>query len=188
MRTILTSLLACILLGACSGAEIIPADTAAFSATGFSRYAWRSEPLSQGGYSKSKVYQADPAIRRGVDERMAELGYQLVSRDNAQFLVDYVAAASFNEGRLARNASNITPLPTATINRQINQAEVDNAMALSGVKEMGNIALVFLESEKQNLLWNVTVSSIIEDSNRIDSDKLERTMRQSLSTLPAVKP
>ena len=64
----LTGLLGCLLLAACSGIEIIPDDTSAFAATGHTRYAWRSEPLSQDGYSKSKVYQADPIIRAAVDQ------------------------------------------------------------------------------------------------------------------------
>jgi hypothetical protein len=189
MRTILnglTGLLLC-LLAACSGVEIIPDDTAGFAASGFTRYAWRSEPLRQDGYSKDRIYQADPAIRTAVDQRLAELGYERVNRERAQFLVDYVAAAGFNDGQLARSGTNIQPVPTAMINRQVNQAEVDNAYALGGVKEMGNIALVFLASSDQHLLWKVTVSSIIQDSNRVDGDALQKVMRRSLSTLPAVQ-
>jgi hypothetical protein len=187
MRKTLTSLLGCLLLIACSGTEIIPDATDTFTATGFTSYAWRSKPLPQGGRSNDLVYQADPVIREAVDERMAELGYRIVARADAQFLVDYVAAAGFNDGQLARNASNITPLPSGTINRQINQAEVDNAYALGGVKEMGNIAVVFLNAANQDLLWKVTVSSIIEDRNRVDRDALRRTMQRSLSTLPEAR-
>jgi len=181
----LTGLLGCLLLAACSGIEIIPDDTSAFAATGHTRYAWRSEPLSQDGYSKSKVYQADPIIRAAVDKRLAELGYRRTSAEDAQFLVDYVAAAGFNDGQLARNASNVTPVPTAMINRQVNQAEVDNAYALSGVKEMGNIALVFLNSATRDVLWKVTVSSVTKDANRVDEKAISKAMRQSLSSLPA---
>jgi hypothetical protein len=180
----LAGLLGCMLLAACSGVEIIPDDTSAFAATGYTRYAWRSEPLSQDGYSKSRVYQADPAIRAAVDTRLGELGYKLVSASDAQFLVDYVAAAGFNQGQLARNASNITPVPTAMINRQVNQAEVDNAYALGGVKEMGNIALVFLNNSNKDVLWKVTVSSVVKDANRVDEKAVGKVMRQSLGTLP----
>jgi hypothetical protein len=184
MRNTFITLLGCLLLAACSGVETIPDDTTTFSATGYNLYAWRSDPVKQQGYSKSKVYQADPAIRSSVDARMAELGYRIVSRDEAQFLVDYMAAAGMNEGYMARNGSNITPIPTAMINRQIGQAEVDNAYALSGVKEMGNIALVFLNKGNQDLLWKVLVSSIMEDANRVDAKALGSAMRKGLSTLP----
>ena len=180
----LAGLLGCMLLAACSGVEIIPDDTSAFAATGYTRYAWRSEPLSQDGYSKSRVYQADPAIRAAVDKRLGELGYKLVNSSDAQFLVDYVAAAGFNQGQIARNASNITPVPTAMINRQVNQAEVDNAYALGGVKEMGNIALVFLNNSNTDVLWKVTVSSVVKDANRVDEKAVGKVMRQSLGTLP----
>lgn len=184
MRRTLVYLFGCLLLAACSGVETIPDDTTAFSATGYNRYAWRSDPVKQSGYSKSKIYQADPAIRSSVDVRLSELGYRLVSREDAQFLVDYVAAAGMNEGYMARNGSNITPIPTAMINRQIGQAEVDNAYALSGVKEMGNIALVFLEESNQDMLWKVLVSAIMEDANRVDAKALGSAMRKGLSTLP----
>ena len=71
------------------------------------------------------------------------------------------------------------------INRQVNQAEVDNAYALSGVKEMGNIALVFLNSATRDVLWKVTVSSVTKDANRVDEKAISKAMRQSLSSLPA---
>ena len=102
----LTGLLGCLLLAACSGIEIIPDDTSAFAATGHTRYAWRSEPLSQDGYSKSKVYQADPIIRAAVDKRLAELGYRRTSAEDAQFLVDYhevlMSLGSSEKGAIGR--------------------------------------------------------------------------------------
>ena len=184
MRKTCLSLLGCLLLIACSGAEVIPGPVDAFVATGFTRYAWRSEPLPQGTRSTDLTYQADPVIRAAIDERLGELGYRRVAKDEAEFLVDYMAAAGFNDARLPRTASNISPLPTATLNRQVNQAEVDNAYALSGVREMGNVAVVFLNAANQDLLWQVTVSSIIEDRNEINPDSLQRTMRRTLTTLP----
>lgn len=185
MRSILLSLLACVVLAACSGVEVIPDDTATFEATGYTRYAWRSDPLPQKAYSKDRLYQADPAIRAAVDSRLEALGYRRVNRDQAQFLVDYLAASGLNEGQLARGASNISPIPTAMINRQVGQAEVDNAYALGGVKETGNIALVFLNSANQDLLWKVMVTALVQNANQVDVDALKRAMRKGLSSLPA---
>ena len=185
MRSLLLSTLTWILLTGCSGTEIIPDDSAGFAATGFTRYAWRSEPLEARGYSRNRLYAADPVIREAVDEELAQLGYQRVERADAQFLVDYLAAPGMTEGRLARNASNVTPIPTGMINRQVGQAEVDNAYALGGVKETGNIALVFLRAGNGDLLWKVLVSAIVENANSIDTDALGRVMRRSLATLPA---
>jgi hypothetical protein len=185
MSRIASALIASLCLIACSGVETIPDDTAAFVATGYSSYAWRSEPLEPTGLSKSRLYAADPAIRSAVDKRLAELGYREVAKENAEFLVDYVAAAGFNQGEMARGGTNITPLPTGMINRQINQAEMDNAYALSGVREMGNVALVFLDGRNQDLLWKVTVSMVVENTNEVDVDGLRRAMRHGLETLPS---
>lgn len=181
MLLITTSLL----LGACSGVETIPADTAGFAATKYTRYAWRSEPLTQKGYSKDKFTQADPAIRLAIRERLTELGYrEVANKDDAEFLVEYLAAAGFNDGRLARTASNVTPYPSATINRQVDGASVDNAYALAGLKEMGNLMLVFVDAGSTDVLWRVQISSPIEDANRVDQSAVRDAIRQGLLTLP----
>lgn len=184
MSRIASTLLVSLLLIACSGVETIPDDTAGFVAAGHNSYAWRNEPLVASGFSNNRMYQVDPAIRNAVDQRLAELGYRLVSQDEAGFLVDYVAAAGFNDGQMARGGTNITPLPTGMINRQVNQAEMDNAYALSGLKEMGNVALVFLDNGSQDLIWKVRVSMVVENANEVDTKAVRRAMRQGLETLP----
>jgi hypothetical protein len=174
------------LLAACGGIQSEPDDTAGFVATGYSRYAWRSDPMSEPtSYRDDKPYVLDQALRAAVDARLAELGYQRVEKDQAQFLVDYIAAVGVVDGRLSSNASNVTPLPSGTINRQINQAEVDNAYALgSGARETGNVALVFVERGNLQPLWKVMVSSLIENVNEVDRDQVARAMRRGLATLP----
>jgi hypothetical protein len=183
LRFLLPALLAAGLLAACSGVETIPDDTSAFTAKGFSRYAWRSEPLSQ-ERSRDRLAQVDPIIRSSVDERLAELGYALVEREQADFLVEYIAAASINAGRLPTTASNVTPYPSAQINRQADGATVDNAYALGGMKEMGNLLLVFVEPTATQLLWRVRISKVIEDANRVNEKAVRRAVRQGLATLP----
>jgi hypothetical protein len=172
-------------LSACSGVEVVPGDTSAFEATGYSKYAWRGEALTQPAYSKDKIYQADPVVRAAVEEQMAELGYQLVDKANAEFLVDYVAAAGFNDSLLPRSATNVDPYPTGTINRMPDGATVDNAYALSGVKETGNIMLVFVDRKTVQPLWQVRMSSLITDANKIDTAAVRRAIRQGLSSLPS---
>ena len=182
--TLLPILAGCLLLLACSGIETIPDDTARFEAAGFNRYAWRSEPLSTGGRPGDLLYQADPTIRASVEERLAELGYVRVANDDAQFLIEYIAAGSINDGRLATSASNVTPYPVATINRQVDGATVDNAYALGGVKEMGNLLLVFVEKSTYDVLWRVRISKVIDDANRVNERALRTAIRQGLGTLP----
>lgn len=181
----LLSLFALYVLSGCSGVETIPDDTAAFAAKQYTRYAWRSEPMSQETYAKDKLQQADPIVRATVEERLSELGYQQVAKADAEFLVEYLAAPGYNAGRLAQSANNINPNPTAAIiNRQADGASVDNAYALAGLRATGNIVLVFVERETADLLWRVQISALIEDANRVDEDNVRSAVRKGLSTLP----
>lgn len=179
------ALAASLLVASCGGIQTEPDDTAAFAATGYTRYAWRNDPLGDGGLSKDKTYQVDPVLRETVNTRLGELGYREVAREEAEFLVAYIAGPGVTDGQLPRNASNITPVPTAMINRQMNQAEVDNAYALSGTRETGTILLLLLDSEGQLPLWKVRVTSLIENVNRVDPDRVRKAVRRGLETLPA---
>ena len=183
LRLLLLALLTVSLLTACSGIEITPGDTSAFAAKGFSRYAWRSEPLTQ-GRSRDRITQADPIIRSSVDARLSELGYTLAAREEADFLVEYIAGASIADGRLPTTASNVTPYPSAQINRQADGATVDNAYALGGMKEMGNLLLVFVEPKATELLWSVRISKVVEYANSVNEKAVQRAVRQGLATLP----
>lgn len=182
------ALLGVLALCACSGVQTQPDDTAAFAEKKYTRYAWRSEPLTQDGYSKDKFTQADPTVRATINEQLAMLGYREVANDEAEFLVEYLAAAGFSNGRLATNTTNVTPYPTATINRQIDGASVDNAYALSGIKETGNLVLVFVDTGSKEVLWKVQISALVEDANRVDKDAVRDAIRQGLSTLPEATP
>jgi len=183
LRLLIPAPLTAGLLAACSGVETIPDDTGPFAARGFSSYAWRSDPLTP-GRSRDRLAEADPIIRSSVDDRLAELGYALVEQDAADFLVEYIAGASINAGRIPTTASNVTPYPSAQINRQADGATVDNAYALGGLKEMGNLLLVFVEPAATELLWRVRISKVVEDANSVNEKAVRRAVRQGLATLP----
>lgn len=171
-------------LAACSGVDVQPGDTMAFEARQLTTYAWRNAPFTEPATRHDRLQTVDPVIRSAVNERMQELGYREVARENAGFLVDYVAAIGFNEGQLSRAASPITPYSTGTINRQMDGASVDNAYALSGVVETGNLLLVFLDAKTIDPLWQVRISSVIEDANRVNERALGNAVRQGLATVP----
>jgi len=174
-------------IAGCSGIEAIPDDTARFEATGYTRYAWRSEPLNQDVYTRDRLYQADPAIREAIETRMRELGYRRVAPEDAQFLIEYLAGVGFNAGRVATTASNVTPYPSATINRQADGATVDNAYALGGVKEMGNLLVVFVDPADSAVLWRVSISKVMEDANRVNENAVRRAVREGFATLPTAR-
>jgi hypothetical protein len=187
MARLITLLVLSGLLAACSGVETVPDDTARFEATGYTRFAWRSDPLRQDIYARDRLYQADPIIREAIAARLVELGYREVARDEAEFLVEYLAAGSVNAGRVATTASNVTPYPSATINRQVDGASVDNAYALGGVKEMGNLLVVFVDPADAAVLWRVRISKVMEDANRVNENAVVRAVREGFATLPTAR-
>jgi len=180
------AILCCSLLIGCASIETEPDDTGAFVASGYARYAWRHDAIVRGGsYRDDQRRDLDGALRDAVDERLAELGYRRVERDRAQFLVEYLAAPGLVDGHLAQTASNITARPSGPINRQVNQAEVDNAYALGKPRATGELALVFTDGGDREKLWSVRVSTVIENSNKVDPELVRETVRRGLETLPA---
>lgn len=172
------------LLG-CSGVAVTPESTVAFENTGYVRYAWRSDPPSQSDYTKDLTTRKSASIRRGVDARMAELGYQLADRSNAEFLVEYFAATGFKDGQLPYGGSN-EGLYGSSVNRDIDGASADNAQELSGPLQTSDIQLLFLDAESLGVIWRVQISMVVENANRIDEEQVQRAVFEGLSALPAV--
>lgn len=174
-------------LAACSGVEIEQSSVDAFSAGSYHYYKWRSKPLPSTTRSTDPVYTLDPIIRRDVDAALQAKGYAL-DEDRAQFTVDYLYANDLRQGERSQLASNITPYPRVTPNRQVNQAAVDNAIALGGVQETNNITLQFNDSATNQEVWQATLSKVVEDANNIDAtrldDHLQRFLERALAPIP----
>jgi hypothetical protein len=176
-----------LVVSACSGVEVRPTDTAAFEAGNYTYYSWRSEPLGSGGASSDPIYLIDPVLRKAVDRELSAKGYV---RDpaRAQFSVDYVYAEGLRMGETGEEASNISTYPGVIPNRNVDQASVDNAIALGGVKETSNIGLQFNDVQRREEVWRVIVTKIIERVNNSDREALEKTVdaaiKQGLRPLP----
>lgn len=176
-------LLCAALLGACSGVDITPAATETFAATRYTTYAWRSKPPSQTGHGKDMLTIKSPSIRAGVEEKMAQLGYQRVDRSEAEFLIEYFAAPGFNDGQLSHGGSN-DMLYGSSVNREIDGASANNALALSGPVETGEMQLVLFDATTSELLWSVQISIVVEDANQVDHDEVRKAVRKGVSALP----
>lgn len=166
-------------LTACSGVDIEPTAVDEFAAKNYRYYSWRTAPLPATTRSTDLVYQLDPAIREAVNAILADKGYTQ-DAGRAQFSVDYLYAPGVVQGAEPEQASNIARLPTATANRMVDQASVDNAIALGGLKETNNIRLQFNDIESQTVIWQVTLSKIVENANRADTDALQADLRRYL--------
>ncbi|HKK22745.1 MAG TPA: DUF4136 domain-containing protein [Pseudohaliea sp.] len=172
-----------LLAGCISGIETDPADTERFAAGNYQSYAWRRPALPVEGSGADSLYQLDPVLRAAVDETLAAKGYRRVEAD-PDFLVDYIAAAGLSLGEVSTTADNVSYRPAAVPNRNIDQASIDNAYALGTVRETANIGIILFDAAEEEAVWNVRISKIIEDRNRVNTDLARRAVRQGLRSLP----
>ncbi|MEM1402720.1 MAG: DUF4136 domain-containing protein [Pseudomonadota bacterium] len=170
-------------LCACGGIDVKPDSIAEFEGTGYTRYAWRSAPPSNAAFARDLSVRKSASIRSGVNEELAGLGYQLVDKDDAQFVIEYLAATGFNDGQLAHGGSN-EGLYGSSVNREIDGASADNAQELSGSVQTGEIQIVFIDAASGNVLWRVGITMVVEDANRIDKDQVRRAVRRGLESVP----
>ncbi|EED34193.1 hypothetical protein NOR51B_130 [Luminiphilus syltensis NOR5-1B] len=172
-------------MSACSGIDVNPEATDTFVATGYTTYAWRSAPPSSEVSSKDILPQKSPYIRAALEEKMTELGYQRIEKDDAEFLVEYLVASGHNDGQLVHGGSNDL-LYGSSANREIDGASADNAYALSGIVETGDITLLFFDAMTNDVLWQVQMSIVVENANRIDDEEVRKAIHKGLSSLPQV--
>ena len=186
ITNILASGLLALLLAACSGSEIQPAEMDQFAAANYTYYRWRSEPMNNTANSSDPIYSIDPVLRRQVNADLQSKGYILDS-ERAQFSVDYIFATGMRQGEKSEQASNLTPYPSVMPNRRVDGASVDNAIALGGVKETRNIVLQFNDVSSNGEVWHVTMTRIVEDANkagsRVDAN-LSKAINKALKPLP----
>jgi len=179
INNLLATALLSLAVTACSGVEIKPAETDTFAAGQYRYYKWRSDPLENTINSTDAIYVVDPIMRREVNSALQGKGY-IADPERAQFSVDYLYATGLREGAKSEQASNITPYPSVTPNRQVNQAIVDNAHALGGLQETSNIALQFNDSKSRGEVWQVVITKVVENANSIDTGKLADTLSKAI--------
>jgi hypothetical protein len=178
--TTLATLLLTLALGACSSIETNPTDTAEFKAGNYTFFKWRSEPLTNASQSDDLLYVMDPIVRREVNSALSQRGF-ILDPERAQFSVDYLQAVGLREGVSSQGANGgIDPIPSVRPNRQINQAMVDNAHALSGVQTTNNVAVQFNDVTTQQEVWRVIITKIIEDVNNVDTAAVERNINRAI--------
>ena len=180
----ITNILAYVILSlpllGCSGVEIQPADTNRFIAGNYLYYQWRTDALPSDVRSSDPAYAIDPVMRRDVNADLQSKGYVL-NPERAQFTVGYILMNGMVQGATSDLASNISPYPRVTPNRQIDQASVDNAIALGGVKETNNIILQFNDKTSNQEVWHVTLTKIVEDANSVDTSRINDNLTQYLT-------
>jgi Domain of unknown function (DUF4136) len=179
------------LLAACSSVEIHDAPIDTFAAGHYRYYTWRTEPLPATSKSTDPLYTLDPAVRSEVNQLLQGKGYT-EDAARAQFTVNYQSKTELRQGARSQLAENITPWATVTPNRQVNQAAVDNAIALSGVQPTNNLILQFYDKQTNQEVWRVTLTRIVENANDAEAygfDKdLPSSLQRALQPLPQAAP
>lgn len=175
---------------ACSPVDIQPDTVNNFAAKDYRYYQWRSGPVPATKSGASSRPAIDPTVRQAVDEVLQSKGYQL-DMERAQFIVGYRYGIGIRDGVAAEHASNITYQPPATINRKVDQASRDNAIALGGVKETTELKIQIRDKTSQLIVWEALLTEIVADANRVDADYIDKSLRKAIPramrTLPEAR-
>ena len=168
-----------LVLNACSGFETEPSPIDAFVAGNYHYYRWSNEPLVNSSHSKDLIYTLDPILRKQLDQELQLKGYSL-DRERAEFSVDYIYAEGLRLGERSRSASNLGTTPGSIPNRNLDQASIDNAYALGGVKETSNIGIRFRDIESNVEVWRVVITKIIENVNANDRSNTRHAVQKAM--------
>jgi hypothetical protein len=177
-------------LAACSGVETRPADVSAFAASNYHYYSWRSEPLVNSTNSTDTMYRMDPVLRDAINANLKSKGYVL-DPARAQFNVDYIFAPGARDGVKGVEASNLSTHPGVVPNRDIDQASIDNAYALGGLKETRNIGIQFNDVERKQEVWHVIITKLVANANSTTGSSqhsaISSAVNKSMQSLPHAK-
>ena len=179
LRNVLVSLGLAALLAACTSVKVEVWDSKQFSPH-FQTYSWRSEPFTNNFYSRDPVYILDPILREIVDADLGKKGYQLVPR-GGDFTIDYTYAPGVLMGASSEAVDNLSPRAGVRPNTTISQAERDNAIALSGVKETRNISLQIQDGKTGLEIWRALITKIADDVNKPDKSRLRSALGRGVS-------
>ncbi len=179
-RTYLASiaLLLCSLV-ACSPVDIQPDEAEAFAAKDYRYYMWHTVPVTHENGRSKPGRPLDPSVRAAVDATLQDKGYTL-DPQRAQFTVGYRYGSGIRQGVSGDEASNLTYHPPTTINRKVDQASRDNAIALGGVKETTELQLLLRDAMSQLVVWQVTLTEIVENANQADPESIDQNLRKAI--------
>lgn len=159
------------LLTACAGVEVDTTPYDRFTAGNYSTYSWRIAPTSDGKPgSSNSIAVINPALRATINTALSEKGYREVG-EGGEFVIAYQFKARLADGALSsasRASDNQYPYQQtgAILNREPDQALIDNAYALGGPRKMNSIVIRFYDGQSEQPVWAMAISKMVEDVNR----------------------
>jgi len=173
---------------ACTTMQVDTMPTDRFAAKGYDSFSWKSDiPTGMSG-SLDGFYQLSSTIRAVVMSELDKKGYRY-EETGGDFVISYELRAALEGG--ATEAAPDFGATTSVINRNPDQAIVDNTYALSGPREIASLALLFEDGINLAPTWSASVSQVVENRNQPDLDKVRRKLQRGLAKafrpLPDVK-
>lgn len=168
-----------LLLSACSGFETRPSSIDAFVAGDYHYYRWSNEALENTNSSNDLIYKMDPVLREQLAQELQSKGY-LLDAQKAEFTVNYMYAERLRMGERSTGTSNLGNTAGTIPNRNLDQASIDNAYALGGLKETSNIGILFRDVESNAEVWRVVITKIIENTNMNEQSQIQQKVKKAI--------
>jgi hypothetical protein len=165
------------LLG-CTTMQVDTMSADRFKAKGYDSFSWKSEiPTGMSG-SLDGFYQLSSTIRAVVMNELDKKGYRY-EESGGDFVISYELRAAL-EGGVTEAAPDFGTT-TSVINRNPDQAIVDNTYALSGPREIASLMLLFEDGVNLAPTWSASVSQVVENRNQPDLEKVRRKLQRGLA-------
>ncbi len=168
-------------LGGCSTAQVDRGDPSAFAAKGYRTYNWNYAQVEPLPSDTSAYTTMAPIFREEMNRALANLGYREVEQ-GGQFVVSLQFKRSLADGVVSIEKDPNPVVPRVVLNRDPDQASLDNAQALAGVRQLNNVLIQFDDASDGGLLWAAAVSRVQETANinELDPEQVRRNARQTL--------
>jgi hypothetical protein len=174
--------LALLFLVACSSVEIEVWEPTQFAAGNYQTYSWRSEPIVNTVGSRDIIYKMDPIVRRETNRVLQAKGYRLAVW-NGDFTVDYIYAQGLRDGVPGESVPRASPSAGVRPNENMSQAEIDNAIALSGAKETHKLVLQFNDGKSRAEVWRGVLTEIAQDITGENMGDTRRAISKGITEL-----
>ena len=184
LRHVAVTILCVSVLG-CTIMEVDTAPADRFAGKGYQTFSWRAEVPTGVPQSMETLYQLSTTVREVFSASLQKKGYRYQA-SGGDFVVSYAFGARL-EGGIDPGMPN--PAPTSSvINRSPDPAVMDNAYALSGLREVTSLMLSFEDGDNLASVWSASISQVVENQNQPDLDKVRRKLEPGIAKALRVLP
>lgn len=186
-RHLLTTLLPCLLLAACSPLKTEVESGPGFAAAGYRLVAWATPPLSE--RSGADMRRIDRTVRAEVEAELGRRGYRVAETTAAELLIDYrlsqriepAGAGAVSPADEAARMWDLDPTPAG-----------DSALyrhPVAGSNERAELFLSLRDRRSGELVWQGRVSGEFAAEDQGDRRALiRRAVARLLRQLPNANP